>query len=96
MGTIRSNSHLLYIAVLFLAVGCISWEPGWKQAAAPAVKGDVKALMARAERLERGPCSWKYIPILPGGTMLRGESKFMNIKQIIRSIALTFQGGHHE
>lgn len=52
MGTTKSYFNLLFVNVLFLAVGCMSWEPGWKQAAAPAVKGDVTALMARAERLE--------------------------------------------
>ena len=52
MGTTKSYFHLSFVTVLFLTMGCMSWEPGWKQAAAPAVKGDVKALMARAEKLE--------------------------------------------
>ena len=39
------------ILVSFMA-GCIAWEPGWKQAQAPAVKGDVKALIGKAKKLE--------------------------------------------
>lgn len=43
----------IFIGILlsFLS-GCISWEPGWKQAKTPAVKGDVKALMEKAKKLE--------------------------------------------
>jgi tetratricopeptide (TPR) repeat protein len=40
------------IIIFFLAVGCMSWEPGWKQAAEPAVKGDAVVLLAKAEKLE--------------------------------------------
>jgi hypothetical protein len=42
---------LLTILSGFL-IGCISWEPGWKMPQAPSAKGDAKALIAKAEKLE--------------------------------------------
>jgi tetratricopeptide (TPR) repeat protein len=37
---------------LVISLGCMSWEPGWKQIEKPSMKGDVNALFARVERLK--------------------------------------------
>jgi hypothetical protein len=37
--------------LLFIMSGCIAWDPGWKLAQSPAVKGDVNVLMEKAKKL---------------------------------------------
>ncbi len=52
----RAIQSLLACAIcggIFAVTGCISWEEGWKQAVKPTMKGDVKELFAKAERLEK-------------------------------------------
>lgn len=39
--------------LLSFTLGCLAWEPGWKLAQEPAVKGDVKALLEKAKKIER-------------------------------------------
>jgi tetratricopeptide (TPR) repeat protein len=44
--------ELFLLAVLIsFTTGCLAWEPGWKQAQAPAAKGDVNALLVKAKKL---------------------------------------------
>lgn len=45
------TTFLLSILLSF-TLGCLAWEPGWKLAQAPAAKGDVKALLDKAKKLE--------------------------------------------
>jgi tetratricopeptide (TPR) repeat protein len=42
---------LFCIALAFLVTGCLAWEPGWKAVQQPSAKGDVKAILATADRL---------------------------------------------
>lgn len=44
-------SPLAFIALISLPTGCLSWEPGWETAQASSAKGDVKALLAKADTL---------------------------------------------
>ncbi len=48
----KSIIRFILPAVLFLAMGCISWDEGWKTKIQPAGQGDVKALMASAAAME--------------------------------------------
>jgi tetratricopeptide (TPR) repeat protein len=46
--------HVLFLITVLLSftLGCLAWEPGWKMAQAPAVKGDVNALNDKAKNIE--------------------------------------------
>jgi tetratricopeptide (TPR) repeat protein len=44
-------SPLIFIALISLTTGCLSWEPGWKTVPAPSATGDVKAILAKGEML---------------------------------------------
>jgi len=46
--TILKTAVILFVAVL--SPGCMSWEEGWKSVEQPSSKGDVKALLAEAEK----------------------------------------------
>lgn len=45
--------RIIFSAALFLAVGCISWDEGWKEKLPPSGTGDVKALFEAAASLEK-------------------------------------------
>ncbi|PKL39912.1 MAG: hypothetical protein CVV44_06735 [Spirochaetae bacterium HGW-Spirochaetae-1] len=52
----RTRFYLVTVFLLLslpLLKGCISWEPGWKQASQAEVKGDAAALLVKAKTLEK-------------------------------------------
>jgi len=48
----KSIIKFMLPAVLFLALGCISWDEGWKTKIQPTSKGDAKILFASAVSME--------------------------------------------
>jgi len=48
MKPLKIHVSFLFVLLLPFTLGCIAWEPGWKMAQAPAVKGDVSKLLAQA------------------------------------------------
>ncbi len=44
----RSLTATVFLILFAFATGCISWEPGWTMIEKPSMKGDVKALLAKA------------------------------------------------
>ncbi len=44
----RSLGTAVFLMLFSFATGCISWEPGWTMIEKPSMKGNVKALLAKA------------------------------------------------
>lgn len=44
----RSLGAAAFLILFTFTTGCISWEPGWTMIEKPSMKGDVKALLAKA------------------------------------------------
>lgn len=49
----KSIIKIIFIAALFMTVGCISWDEGWKTKVQATGSGDIKALIESAASLEK-------------------------------------------
>ena len=52
MKVFKFSAAILSGILLSFTLGCLAWDPGWKLAQEPAVKGDVKALLEKAKKIE--------------------------------------------
>lgn len=61
----RSLAAIVFLTLFSFTTGCISWEPGWTMIEKPSMKGDVKALLAKAnEQISRADTREKMADII--------------------------------